>query len=749
MIDYVYDGLVSWFENIIMSVFDLVSMQFLDFFSLDLTNYFSYFPIVKSAFSIFVYVGMGFAIALLAGTSFASYAGEMYDGYEEASYRIARFVIAMFLVYFSANIVNIILDTMSMPYNDLKSMKIEENVAMFQGVGNNIKSGLEITTLAKVNPVVLTIVTLFCICLIFKNYLNTLLCAAEHYMCLGLLAVTSPLGLSMTASKATKNTAKAWFQMVISTVLLICFDVLFIRGANSAFAAFAVKGATTDSGDGFILLWVIAIIAFLKVGSNIDFQLKNMGLSAPQTGGRLLNSMIIDGYGISRIGKGVAQSFTGGSGVFGKAASVAAGAATGGAATAAGAAAGGLGSAMQFDKNLKKANANIANGVPLSKDVASTIMNNPAASTVKGNLAKGAVDAFYPSLSSKGSKITDANISGGRNGNQSMVTMKNPDGSVSKAMISPTQSKGSVPITSADGQTHYLSNVGNVPIGGLGVKEGEQMSLVDGVNGMEGMFSSSQAQALGFDNPEDLSLTNEGNGILGVYNDDGEQVGAVFAQNADTNMNVGNSITDEFGNDWTGIKTSGMMDSLSSDVVGDDTYLSDGVTGSSYNAGELYDSLNYAINEGTLGSGSVSSEDSIIGMSVSDGKVTASLSNGSMVQTSVADMGISELASVEGMSESKSLQDVVPDYQAVTGKSPMSWSNEHGYIRVVNTDNSTTRLYDAAYNSASGPSHSYGVLNTTDGGAAYAVNGIETKENGFKSRANIHSRNIQDSHTTI
>lgn len=123
-------------------------------------------------------------------------------------------------------------------------------------------------------------------------------------------------------------------------------------------------------------------------------------------------------------------------------------------------------------------------------------------------------------------------------------------------------------------------------------------------------------------------------GILGVYNDDGEQVGAVFAQNADTNMNVGNSITDEFGNDWTGIKTSGMMDSLSSDVVGDDTYLSDGVTGSSYNAGELYDSLNYAINEGTLGSGSVSSEDSIIGMSVSDGKVTASLSNGSMVQTS-------------------------------------------------------------------------------------------------------------------
>lgn len=73
MIDYVYDGLVSWFENIIMSVFDLVSMQFLDFFSLDLTNYFSYFPIVKSAFSIFVYVGMGFAIALLAGTSFASY----------------------------------------------------------------------------------------------------------------------------------------------------------------------------------------------------------------------------------------------------------------------------------------------------------------------------------------------------------------------------------------------------------------------------------------------------------------------------------------------------------------------------------------------------------------------------------------------------------------------------------------------------------------------------------------------------
>lgn len=32
MIDYVYDGLVSWFENIIMSVFDLVSMQFLDFF---------------------------------------------------------------------------------------------------------------------------------------------------------------------------------------------------------------------------------------------------------------------------------------------------------------------------------------------------------------------------------------------------------------------------------------------------------------------------------------------------------------------------------------------------------------------------------------------------------------------------------------------------------------------------------------------------------------------------------------------
>jgi hypothetical protein len=140
----------------------------------------------------------------------------------------------------------------------------------------------------QVGPVILLIAYIA----IGWNYIKLLLEAVERYIVVGVLGYTSPLALATGSSKDSANVLKGWGRMYGSQLLLLVFNVWFIRAFNSGLWTFMVNAETTfetanNDIQGQMFLWLFSMLAILKVGQRVDSYMASMGLNVAQTGGGL------------------------------------------------------------------------------------------------------------------------------------------------------------------------------------------------------------------------------------------------------------------------------------------------------------------------------------------------------------------------------------------------------------------------------------------------------------------------------
>ena len=444
MLDWVFEGAVTWMEGIVAELLDAVSGLFLDALGTDMAAMEGYFPFAVKAFQIMQYSAWAVLFLVVTWQLFRVFGGPVTDA-EDPWGLLARGCLSAFLIAYAKEIFGTVLSVAAAPYTALMDVEMENEDFTFVGIEKALRNGLE-TILASATVVGLLLIVILMLALGW-NYFKLLLETVERYIVVGVLCYTSPLAFSMGASKATLPVLKSWCQMVGSQLLLLVMNVWFLRGFASSAGQYIGNGGELGSGRGSVFLWLFCALAFLKTAQRSDSYLSSLGLSVAQTGSNMGLELLVAARAVGGMGSartagsvfGTAAAAHGASAAYGSAAGAAAGGAAGGmAASLAGRFKGnsyvrdatvqggtrmGAGGGLGFVARAAGSLAAKSGATLTGESVASVASRDPGTSgTLAGDIADRSLANFLPQL--RGMALEGTQVTGGR----IKTTATSPDG---------------------------------------------------------------------------------------------------------------------------------------------------------------------------------------------------------------------------------------------------------------------------------------------------------------------------------
>lgn len=435
MLDWIFEGIVTWISGIVTEMMDAVSGLFLDALGTDMTAMEEYFPFVTKAFTVMQYTAWAVLFLITVWQLFRVFGGPITEA-ENPWTLLARSSLSALLIGYAKPIFQITLNIATAPYTALMELKMNKEDFTFAGVENALKNGM--TTIVSIATVVGLLLLVILMIALGWNYFKLLLETVERYIVVGVLCYTSPLAFSMGASKATVPVFKSWCRMVGSQLLLLVMNVWFLRGFSTSVGQYVGNGGALSNGNGSIFLWLFCAIAFLKTAQKFDSYLAAMGLNVAQTGSGMGLELMMAARAVSGLGSGARSAGS----VFGGGSSAAA--------TGAGAAAAGFAGKFKSNSYVRdavvdggirmgaggglgfvgRAFGGIAarNGATLTGDsISSVASRNPKMSgSIGGEIADKSLANYMPQL--KGVPLKDTQISGGKISTTAMM----PDGKMAE-----------------------------------------------------------------------------------------------------------------------------------------------------------------------------------------------------------------------------------------------------------------------------------------------------------------------------
>lgn len=429
MLDWIFEGIVTWVSSIASELMDAVSRVFLDALGTDMDAMEGYFPFVTKAFEVMQYMAWAVLFLITVWQLFRVFGGPITEA-ENPWQLLLRSALFALLVGAARPIFTMALDIARAPYIALMEVSMEAEDFTFAGIEEALKNGL--TTIVSTVSVVGPILILILLIALGWNYFKLLLECVERYIVVGVLCYTSPLAFAMGGSKATNQVFKSWCRMVGSQLLLLVLNVWFLRAFDSSVGQFIGNGGALASGGGSVFLWLFCALAFLKTAQKFDSYLAAMGLNVAQTGSSMAMEMVMAARVLSGLGGGAKSAGS----VFRSGGSAASSAATGAGAAATSFSAGfaskfkgnsyvrdavveggsrmGLGGSVGF---VGRAFGGIAarNGATLTGESISSVASRPEAvsGAIAGDIADRSLQNFMPQLSNyslAGTQITGGHI---------------------------------------------------------------------------------------------------------------------------------------------------------------------------------------------------------------------------------------------------------------------------------------------------------------------------------------------------
>lgn len=423
MLDWIFEGIVTWISSIVTDLMDAVSGLFLNALGTDMTAMEEYFPFVEKAFTVMQYTGWAILFLVTVWQLFRIFGGPITEA-ENPWTLIARSSLFALLIGYAKPIFTLALDIATAPYTALMDVTMSAEDFTFAGVGNALSNGL--TTIVSVVSVVGLLLLIILEIALGWNYFKLLLETVERYVVVGVLCYTSPLAYSMGASKTTSNVFRSWCHMVGSQLLLLVMNVWFLRAFNSSMGQFMGNGGALSTGHGSIFLWLFCALAFLKTAQKFDSYLASIGLNVAQTGSSMGMELLMAARVVSGIGSGARSAgnvFRGGSSATGTGAA-SAGFAGGFASkfkgnsyvrdtVVSGGSRMGMGGTIGF---VGRAFGGMAarGGATLNGDSISSVASRTSdvSGTIAGNIADRSLGNYMPHMA--GQKLTNTQITGGR-----------------------------------------------------------------------------------------------------------------------------------------------------------------------------------------------------------------------------------------------------------------------------------------------------------------------------------------------
>ena len=429
MLDWIFEGIVTWVSSIASQLMDAVSRVFLDALGTDMDAMEGYFPFVTKAFEVMQYMAWAVLFLITVWQLFRVFGGPITEA-ENPWQLLLRSALFALLVGAARPIFTMALDIARALYTALMEVSMEAEDFTFAGIEEALKNGL--TTIVSTVTVVGPILILILLIALGWNYFKLLLECVERYIVVGVLCYTSPLAFAMGGSKATNQVFKSWCRMVGSQLLLLVLNVWFLRAFDGSVGQFIGNGGALASGGGSVFLWLFCALAFLKTAQKFDSYLAAMGLNVAQTGSSMAMEMVMAARVLSGLGGGAKSAGS----VFRSGGSAASSAATGAGAAASSFSAGfaskfkgnsyvrdavveggsrmGLGGSVGF---VGRAFGGIAarNGAVLTGESISSVASRPEAvsGAIAGDIADRSLQNYMPQLTNyslAGTQITGGHI---------------------------------------------------------------------------------------------------------------------------------------------------------------------------------------------------------------------------------------------------------------------------------------------------------------------------------------------------
>lgn len=200
MLDWIFEGIITWVSSIVSDMMDAVSGLFLQALGTDMTAMEEYFPFVTKAFTVMQYTAWAILFLITIWQLFRIFGGPITEA-ENPWTLIARSALFALLIWYAKPIFSMTLDIATAPYTALMDIQMTAENFTFAGVEQALKNGLT-TLIASISVVGLLLLVILEIALGW-NYFKLLLETVERYIVVGVLCYTSPLAFSMGASKAT------------------------------------------------------------------------------------------------------------------------------------------------------------------------------------------------------------------------------------------------------------------------------------------------------------------------------------------------------------------------------------------------------------------------------------------------------------------------------------------------------------------------------------------------------------------
>lgn len=301
MLDWIFEGIVTWVSSIASELMDAVSRVFLDALGTDMDAMEGYFPFVTKAFEVMQYMAWAVLFLITVWQLFRVFGGPITEA-ENPWQLLLRSALFALLVGAARPIFTMALDIARAPYTALMEVSMEAEDFTFAGIEEALKNGL--TTIVSTVSVVGPILILILLIALGWNYFKLLLECVERYIVVGVLCYTSPLAFAMGGSKATNQVFKSWCRMVGSQLLLLVLNVWFLRAFDSSVGQFIGNGGALAGGGGSVFLWLFCALAFLKTAQKFDSYLAAMGLNVAQTGSSMAMEMVMAARVLSGLGGG-------------------------------------------------------------------------------------------------------------------------------------------------------------------------------------------------------------------------------------------------------------------------------------------------------------------------------------------------------------------------------------------------------------------------------------------------------------
>lgn len=324
LIDSALNAVISVVCGWILGGIDWILDQFLSALGADLTKMVQTLPGLEALTNIIMAVGIGLAILIGVWQIFRSFTNVISEEQLESPVRtLMRMFIFVPLTLFSKRIAEFVLSMVRIPYNWLLNPETSGITNGYSNTGlsamaNSMKDAMsnnfDFAGMLTIGTILGTVLSV----MIAWNLLKMLLEATERYVVCGALVYLSPLAFATGTSRATAHILSSWASMFAGQAVLLLLNVWCIKVAITAIIGLA------SAND--LILWMLIVLAFLKVSQNMDEIMSTLGISVSRTGRNMLDDIMATTVSMSRM----SRAFGGGGKLDGGKAPVGSHGATGG-----------------------------------------------------------------------------------------------------------------------------------------------------------------------------------------------------------------------------------------------------------------------------------------------------------------------------------------------------------------------------------------------------------------------------------